>query len=556
MKNSLLFLFAAFLLLPPAFGAELKHGRYIGWIELEEKKERLAVVADIFLESPEDFTKFPRLNASFRVSLGGYNTHEYFTENFHDLKYDFDFGNLTFDEEGNDLLMTTLVSSAGGRAKITGDVFVRSSALHGKLELLEESDEPGDDFVGASLPSSSLPFSSLLEGQYEGACNGKPAAFQVQTVRGLDNAGEKSNGLERHYGINGRLVFRDDPLCGKLGPGLWCSRQHFKNGSFNFYSGRLNFDSKQGAESCELKGSELSCRLRVFTETIECRLKKPAASSPARFASRRFHLSPSSDQMRALPEPEPPRNQGLATALRGRFHGYLHNESNDTYMPVRLDVIPFSSTENPHNPNQMMISATVSFFLGRDFSGPFVTQRFDHRSFYLRPGFMLSGPTADSSLNVTGWRSGYLQGTWISRAFGKVGTFQLVKGEAAALPASARAVRSFAGEFEGRYLNLDQWIRFQFPSQPNGLREQTIPFSGSWQSIVGNTPVRLIEGGSFDPFTGRLGWFQTKDEAVSFGSGRIDENGDALLFVPPFPIVGTVTRSFEHQKFQRKGGSK
>lgn len=555
MKRSLFFLLACQFLAAPAFSAELKHGRYIGWIELEEKKERLAVVADFFLESPEDFTQFPRLNASFRISLGGYNTHEYVTETFHDLKYDFDFGNLTFDEDGNDLLMTTLVTAAGGRTKIAGDVFIRSSALHGKLELLQESDEPGD-FVGASLPGSSLPFASLLEGQYEGNCDGKSAAFQVQTVRGLERGNEKSTGLERHYGINGRLAFKDDSLCGRLAPGLWCSRQHFKNGSFNFYTGQLNFDSKQGAETCELKGSELSCRLRVFTDTIECKLRKPAASQPARFASRRFHLSPSSDQMRALPEPEPPRNQSLSQALKGRFFGYLHNESNDTYLPVRLDVIPFSSTENPHNPNQIMISATASFFLGRDFHGPFMTQRFDHRSFYVRPGFMLSGPSADSFLNVTGWRNGYLQGNWISRSFGKAGTFQLLKGAAPALPASAKAMRSFAGEFEGQFLNLKQWIRFQFPSQPNGLKEQLIPFTGSYQSIVGNTPVRLLEGGAFDPFTGRLGWFMTNDDAVSFGSGRIDEFGDALLFVPPFPIVGTVTRTFEHQKFQRRGDSK
>lgn len=547
------FVFLALLLSSlPSFAAELKHGRYIGWIELEEKKERLAVVADFFMESPEDFTQFPRLNASFRISLGGYNTHEYITETFHDLKYDFDGGNLTFDEEGNDLLLTTMVSAQGGRAKITGDVFVRSSALSGKLELLEESDEPGDDLFATALPAS-LPFSSLLEGQYEGVCNGKSAALQVQTVRGLEREAERrSTGLERHYGIGGRLVYKDDSLCGKLPSGMWCSRQHFQNGSFNFYTGLLAFESKQGSEQCTLRGSELTCRFRVFTDTVECRLKKPAFTQPVRFFTRAFHLSPSQEQTRALPEPEPPRNQGLAQALKGRFFGYLHNESNNTYLPVRLDVVPFSSTENPHNPNQMNISATASFFLGRDFSGPFITQRFDHRSFYLRPGFMLSGPDADSFLNVVSWKSGFVSGTWISKAFGRVGTFQLVKGEAAPLPARANAVQSFAGEFKGFLGSSEQWIRFLFPSQPNRVKEQVIPFTGSYQSIVGNTPVRQIHGGTFDPFTGRLGWFLTNDEAATFGSGKINEAGEALLFWPPQPIVGTAARSFEYVKFQRR----
>ncbi len=549
----LLSLLALLLLANPAFSAELKHGRYIGWIELEEKKERLAVVADFFIESPEDFTQFPRLNAAFRISLGGYNTHEYVTETFHDLKYDFDNGNLTFDEEANDLLMTTFVSAQGGRAKITGDVYVRSSAVTGKLELLQESDEPGDDFLKSALPTTQLPFASLLEGQYEGVCNGKAATFQVQTIRGLENeSNAKSPGLERHYGIGGRLVFKDDTLCGRLPNGMWCSRQHFKNGSFNVYTGQLAFESKQGSENCTLKGSELSCSLRFFTDTINCQLKKPAASQPAKFYPRGFHLNPSQEQSRTLPDPEPPRNQGLAQALKGRFFGYLHNESNNTYIPLRLDVIPFSSTENPHNPNMMNVSATASFFLGRDFSGPFVTQRFDHRSFYLRPGFMLSGADSDSFLNVISWKSGFISGTWISKAFGKVGTFQLVKGEASPLPARAMAVQSFAGEFTGKLGEINQWIRFLFPSQPNRMKKQIIPFTGSYQSIVGNTPVRQIEGGAFDPFTGRLGWFITNDEAVSFGSGQINEKGEAMLFWPPHPIVGTVTRSFEYLKFQRR----
>ena len=47
--------------------AELKHGRYIGWIEFTERKERIAVVVEFFLESPEDLTKFPGLNAVFKL---------------------------------------------------------------------------------------------------------------------------------------------------------------------------------------------------------------------------------------------------------------------------------------------------------------------------------------------------------------------------------------------------------------------------------------------------------------------------------------------------------
>lgn len=79
MVKNILSIFALLIVSFPAHAAQLKHGRYVGWIELEEKKVRLAVVADIFLESPEDLTQFPRVNAAFRINLGGYNTHEYIT---------------------------------------------------------------------------------------------------------------------------------------------------------------------------------------------------------------------------------------------------------------------------------------------------------------------------------------------------------------------------------------------------------------------------------------------------------------------------------------------
>lgn len=220
-------------------------------------------------------------------------------------------------------------------------------------------------------------------------------------------------------------------------------------------------------------------------------------------------------------------------------------------MPVRLDVVSFSSTENPHNPNQMMVSATASFFLGRDFSGPFIIQRFDPRSFYLRPGFMLSGSAADSFLNVTNWKSGFLSGNWISRSFGKVGTFQFIKGEVAPLPASAKAVQSFAGSFERMLVRSKQWIRFFFPTQADHLKDQVIPLSGSYQAVAGNAPVRLIEEGTFDLFTGRLGWITKQNDAETFGSGYMHESGDAYLFLPPWPIYGALTRSLEFEKFQR-----
>lgn len=124
-----------------AAGGELKHGRYVGWIQFDDHSERLALTADFFLESPEDFTQFPSLNAIFKMSLGGYNSDEYMTETFTDLRYDFDNGGLTLDEPANDLVMTSEVHTMGSSTLIMGEVFIRSSAVSGKLYLKYEPEK-------------------------------------------------------------------------------------------------------------------------------------------------------------------------------------------------------------------------------------------------------------------------------------------------------------------------------------------------------------------------------------------------------------------------------
>lgn len=530
--------------------AELKHGRYIGWISLDSKQERLAVVADFFIESPEDYTQFPKLNAVFKISLGGYNTHEYISESFHDLKYDFDHGALTFSEDGNNLLMTTQVTSKGGRAKISGNVYFRSSAARGKLELLEESDEPGDDLVAQLIDN--VPFVPLLEGQYEGLCNGKQAVLQIQTIRGLLNEENGSKGLEQNYGIAGRLAFKEDPLCGTLENSFWCSKRHYHSGSYDFTTGKLQFESRQGSESCEVKGNEIRCRWTTLREPMDCGFQKPSATSSARFFPRAFFLETTKEQREPLPDPQPPRNQDLHEALEGSFFGYLHNETNNSYLPLKLDVTPFSSTENPHNPNQLSIAATASIFLNQDFSGNSITQNYSPRSFYVRPGFQLSSPDSDFQLSIQTWRKGFVTGTWMSKSFGKVGTFQLVKGKPSSPPDDIKFAYSFAGEFLGRLRKSEQKIQFSFPNLSKNLQENTIPFMGSFQTLVGNSPIRAIEAGAFDLFTGRLGWAIKHDDIIGFGSGFVSGPNEIQLYWPPLPLLGTAVPSLEFRTFLRR----
>jgi len=557
------------LISPFATGAELKQGRYIGSLKLDEQGERVAVVADFFLEQPKSYKEFVRLKSVFKLSLGGYNTHEYFVEKFDDIK-DSGLGTLTFDEPENDLVITAEVKEVSSKTVFKGQVYIRSSAASGFMDLTLEDDEPpeGDDSENSSrLPSSRVdeaPFIPLLEGQYEGLCEGnKQAMFQLQTVRGLKTIwqGEtETSSLGRYYGIVGRVAYKDSIQCGDLGPNQWCTLYNFGGGSYNFYLGKLNLHGARSSEECDITKGEMKCRIRMQGLSIDCNFKKKDTSvKPAKFFARQYNLRPTAEQMQDLPPPAPPENKELNLALRGNFAGYLHNETNDTYQIVRINVVSFSTDLNPmHNPTGSQITTNAAVHLNRTVKDPFFTQRYEPRSSYWVPGFTLNDSKTDSYINVAEWKRGYIRGTWYSHAFGKVGTVQLVKGSLPPIPEAAAMVPSFAGEFEGPMapdgsVAKLRWFKFLFPTQPTDLIGQLIKYTGSYQPLVGITAVHDIERGTFDPYTGVFGWIISKGEAATFASGYIGSDNNARMYWPPAPdVFGARTGNYVIDNYKRR----
>lgn len=544
----------------PLQAAELKQGRYIGYIELAPTKDKIAVVSDFYLESPEDLKLFPALHADFKMTLGGYNTHEYVAEIFENVRYDFENGILTLDDPKNDIVITAEVKDVNGNTNVVGDVFLRSSAVFGKLTLVYETDEPDvDDSLRAFDPSAYIP---VLDGQYEGNCQGERAVLQLQTVRGLKTVwqgeGEASS-LSRYYGISGRLGVKDSVMCGNLAKGFWCNQFTYGGGSYNAYLGKLQLKGPSATDDCTVQRDLLKCEIRRTGWNRSCEFKKTGSKiNEAKFSTRSFNLNATSEQLKELPAAEPPKNTELSNAVRGSFAGYLHNETNNSYQYMQLNVLPFSFTENPHNPNQMMISSTATLHLGSNASGPFITQRFEPRSFYIRPGFTLNGPNTDTFLNISEWRKGFIRGVLYSHAFGRVGTVQLIKGVPPLPPAGVEIVRSFVGEYDGP-VGSDgvssklRWFRFLFPTQPNDLTDQLIRFSGSYNPVISIEPNHNIERGTFDPFTGAFGWIIEKNGAATFSNGSMDKNNNVRMYWPPAPgVFGTYMSDYEAETFKRK----
>jgi hypothetical protein len=497
-------------------GGELEKGRWVGHIEFAGRAEAFATTLDLYVLQPDDVTLFPRLEAILKTSLGGYSGGEYDSEHYQKVEYDFFSGVLTFDEPGTDLVVSALVYKSPHR--IEGQVFSATTGQFGTLYLVYvDSDEPGDDDgPGDSPPTPS--FAPSLAGQYEGLCGTKQAALQIETSRQNDVASDVA-GLD-HYEIRGALSMENDIVCNGLGIAGgpdWCVYSPYTSGSFSYFLGQLTLMGKFGADECQFSdGGILTCEVRVGDQNETCDLiKTNIESTPFFKAEPGFSVTTTAEQKQPLPEPSPPLHTDLLAALGGTFAGYLYHESKDQYQPMFLYVVASKSTENPHNENDVFVSPTAILRFGSSVSSDFWSHEFDRRPFFQGPGFTLHGDSSDAFLQITDWRKGTISGIWYSRAFGRVGRFQLVK--SLVLPTisnQASFVPSIKGEFRGPKDRVggvvDQWwFKTVVPVQTTS--QSLLEFQGEHQMFTGSIwwPKHPLEG-AYDVYAGQVNFLAEK----------------------------------------------
>lgn len=527
---------------------KLEQGHYVGYLKVDDQNQKFALEADFFIESPEDLTQFPKLNTILKMSLGGYNSTEYVTQVYKDVRYDFDNNVLTLDEPSNDLVVTAQVHSMNGRTRLQGKVWIRSAAKSATLNLELESDEPGKMDEPGNPSEDNIPFVPNIVGQYVGRCEGKKAVFQIQATRGLRNQDSREGKYLFDYEVVGSLGYWEtDVKASKARP--WTLYSSFSGGVYDIFMGKLFFlgPSSTGME-CKIMNGNLSCDYQPRENTIPCEfeLEKKTIQKPNKF-QRGFHLNPTTEQLRDLPPATPPSNTELIKALGGHFVGYLHHEAYDRYQPVALHVVPTSSTENPHNPNKIFISTTSVLYFGRTPSDLFITQRYEPRSFYIRPGFTLSAPGTDSYIIIDEWKNGFVRGVWYSHGFGRVGTIELIKENSnenkketpVSLPLSAKVVQPWQGEFRGDQSPDDKkvfrWFNIIFPNQPSERLDSTVLYAGSYIASTTISPRKQMERGRYDPYTGAMGWLVSEHNGIGMVSGSVEDDGSISLYWPPPP---------------------
>lgn len=543
-------------------GGELKQGRYVGYLKMDNQTAQIAASLDFFLVQVEDAPEGPRLDAILKLSLGGYASTEYVTEVYENLRYDFNNGTLSLDETNGDLVVSAEVHNQGG-THIVGKVLARSAASSGVLELRFLTDEPPDEPEElTALPmtvASASPFMLGLRGQYEGRCGTKRAVMQIQTGKGLlERSAPQEVGLHG-YGIVGTIGY-DDPQCrGDNSSSRWCNVHSYSSGYFNYLNGKLVLRDANSATECKRgDGDSLDCRVRVLGQSVDCALKRADVTQPPAFKNfpRRFRINVPADKRQPLPLPLPPSHTELVNTLNGTFYGYIHNETNDQYQRIYLNVIASVSTDNLHNENRVYVVSTGVSFFGRDNQESFFTHQFDRRRFYVRPGFVLEGENADAFLQVEEWWNGSINGVWYSHDFGRVGTVQLVKGNGfPTLPEQAKVAPLAIGEFESEPRgNVPQWwFKAFMPTQPVSREQSFVSFEGETELLGGLGLRGRISTGSYDFYAGGVAWLAEypNSEGLRMTSGLLHEDGHYSLFWPGKPEFGVPMSDFKYLKFHR-----
>lgn len=520
---------------------ELRQGRYVGYIKMDGRNEKIAVQGDLFVQSGENPAVNPKLIFLLKFSFGGYHTSEYFTQVYQDIRYDYETGDLELDEPTNDLVFTAKSHSMEGVTHLFGQVWSRFSSRGGEFFLQSASDEP-------TAVSSDVPFAPRLEGQYTGRCNGKMAAFQIQTGRGLKFR-DASDGRDLFdYQIVGRVALSKKAVASPNSESApWLVQGDFAGGIYNPFIGHLVFlGPSSTAIDCNLHQGRLTCSYRLPKLKIKCQFDRDDKTiQPPTVYKPQFHLNPTQDQLKELPVADARMKSRLIELLKGDYAGYLHHESTNRYQPMSLHVVASASTENPHNDTKIFVSTTSVLYYGRTHSDQFMSQRYEPRAFYIRPGFALSAPGTDSFIQIEEWKTGYIRGVWYSKNFGRVGRVELVKGEAGQLPNSLSILPQWEGEFQSTFGKGDardnqHWFYLIFSNPAAERLDSSVPFMGSYQTVTNISKIEPIERGRYDPYTSTLAWSFSVNGGTTIVTGKVDMDGRLMMYWPPAPGVFSV----------------
>ncbi len=463
-----------------------------------------------------------RLRAILTLQFGGFESGEYVSYSYDDVKLNLLSGELTFNQSDQEVHLDSVVIKDGF---LRGELRA-STGLVGKIVL-------------SNTPGKVSPRNGLIEplgGEYAGLCSGAPSSIQLFTYRTTEDTTRLGNPF-RAYEAKGQVGKYNPSYCSSDRDAR-CTYSKIKNAFYNFFSGDLVLDGYPYGFNCLVKGAQLNCG--------ECRFERISDEMAApRLAKPRYEMDPLKEISSALRDnPE--------SSLKGEYFGYVFHENLDVFQKIRIEVSTFRRTET--SGSALVLSVVANSYFG-DSENEVITYKFDPIDFpnpVLQSEFVLSRPEGDVDviLGVTRIGKGVITGTWNSHIFGRVGSFIATQnGDLPNLPASRMMgpITSGYEEVGGESYIAD--VIVGKGNAPIGSDNPFDPlkFNGYVWRKRGTVQKEGISGGSFDFYSGKIGILFGEDKALN---GRLLP-GRAPEFRRLGGGFGTLMQKFNLSKYKK-----
>gem|GEM_PF-5518693 len=527
--------------------AQLEYGKYFGTFQIEGRPQPLAVSLDAFLVQLDGPTVYTALNVIARVNLGGYHGTEYVGYNFYNPTYNYERKVLQLNDPQSDLTATLQVTQTDTTVILEGPAAYRPTNARGHMRL--------ELNVNSSRPASSTPKSNLqpeLNGEYTGKCGRDEAKLQIETAL-VGEVNPTGNALTG-FSITGRLGYTNGPLCYKIDGKRFCSLYPYGTGNYSPYTGRLSMRGPRGTIECTATTDSLQCTVFGYDKNGPCTFeKKSVAASVPKEIPAGFQLNVPAENMKTLPDPNPPGNEDILAALNGDFYGLLHYENRDVYQLAQMSVVATTSTENEHLPNQVFVEPSLSLRLGTSWeSTPALSITYPQRVFFLNTGYAFQMPTNEYLVVISQWRTGYVRGVLYSKVYGRVGTFEMIKGQKPQLPQSVNLITSPAGSYIGpkekiNVPNDSRTISIEIPTRVDAGGMAGVPLSARYSSPGHMTNFDFA---MTDLNTGRVAFLIKEADSERLLTGQ-PENGNLKILWPTGPVLGAPMEFYQPYTYVR-----
>lgn len=451
-------------------------GRLVGTFQNERiKKEQLAILDFIVSRDLENELE---LSAILTLHFGGFDTGDYVSHFFENVRYVLKTNQLVFADSGEPLrLLSTEFSASKG---IKADVYAPGLGKVGTLSL-------GKD--GKARPK--LPIVPKVFGHYEGTCEGPYTHRAIQLYPYRESSGDAGLGNPfASYKLKGHLLTEFS-----WSPPTLRTHRIIEAGSYDFFTGEMELDRKPDPP--------IKCKVTDAIQCGSCTFILPATHAKE-FAPRQAVPAFVDDGKRQL--------------LKGGFYrGYVHHEYLDQYQRVELDLRVTPTDKS----TLLFATGTMLFGEGGDETIPFLFEETSYPS-PLAPVVVLKSARRGTDPVIQLWSpgDGKLRGVWFSRQFGRVGTVELSNSAMPVLSDGAKVFKKISGKYKSK--NISDWrveidvrkaATFPSPFYPNGFR-------GWFYKKAPIPPPEYLRfpiiGGAFDFFTGRIAF---EVDFSNFGKG-------------------------------------